>query len=69
MSIIGRKITGIILEPESDYGFDDDWAMAVVVLDDGTKIFAMQDEEGNGPGVLMHRSHDGDEYLEVTDGL
>lgn len=64
MSIKGRTITGYTYKPDEDYGFDGNRNIVVIELDDGTEIFAMQDDEGNGPGVLMHRTPLGDEYVE-----
>lgn len=70
MSVIGRTITGFDFESPGDYGLDGR-PMVVLHLDNGDRVFAMQDEEGNGPGVLMHRiagdNIDGeprDEYIE-----
>jgi hypothetical protein len=35
----------------------------VLILDDGSKIFASQDEEGNGPGALFGIDPDGNEVI------
>lgn len=64
MSVLNRTIVGIEYRPQEQYYFDEDRDIVVLQLDDGTEIFAMQDEEGNGPGVLMHRSGLNDEYIE-----
>ncbi len=32
---------------------------AVIVLDDGTKLYPSQDPEGNGPGCLFGQSEEG----------
>ncbi|MCA1799741.1 MAG: hypothetical protein LC650_00395 [Actinobacteria bacterium] len=68
MSVIGRTITGFDYESPGDYDIEDrGYPMVVLHLDNGDKVFAMRDDEGNGPGVLMHRVVDGitrDEYIE-----
>lgn len=67
MSIIGRTITGFDYESPEDYDLDGSYPMVVLHLDNGDRVFAMRDAEGNGPGVLMHRIVDGitrDEYIE-----
>lgn len=68
MSIIGRTIIGFDYNPPEDYDVDS-WGrdMVVLQLDNGDEIYAQQDDEGNGPGVLMHRINDNivrDEYIE-----
>lgn len=69
MSIIGRTIVGFDYESPDDYDIDprgNDF-MVVLHLDNGDRVFAMRDGEGNGPGVLMHRIVDGitrDKYIE-----
>lgn len=64
MTVRNRTIVGIEYKPSEQYDFDDGRNIVVLQLDDGTEIFAMQDEEGNGPGVLMHRTSISDEYVE-----
>ena len=35
----------------------------VLVLDDGTKLYPSQDEEGNGPGALFGINPDGENFM------
>ena len=63
-ALLGRKIVSVSYLPAEEFGFDCGHYIVVLILDDGTEIFAMQDEEGNGSGVLMHRTQNGDEYVE-----
>ena len=56
--MIGRKIIAVRLmnDKELEYeGWDDlgDEVSAVIILDNGDKIYASQDYEGNGPGALF----------------
>ncbi len=68
MSIVGRTILGFDYEDPEDYGIESHGRSFVVLhLDNGDQIYAMRDDEGNGPGVLMHRINDNivrDEYIE-----
>ena len=54
--LIGRKIFDV--KPMSKAELEaEGWAGAgtavVVILDDGSKLFASQDDEGNGPGAIF----------------
>lgn len=63
-TVVGKKIIGIrrmtAKEKEAE-GWDGE--ASVIVLDDGAVIFASQDEEGNGPGMLFGRNKDGSFYV------
>jgi len=37
-----------------------DYGTTVIVFADGTKIYASQDDEGNGPGTMFGRTPAGD---------
>lgn len=55
-----RKMTQKELDAEGwsfTQGFE-----VVLELDDGGSIYAMQDPEGNGPGVMIHNDPDGTSY-------
>lgn len=49
--LIGRKIVDVrrLTEAEDDWGEQRGF---VLVLDDGSKVTPLSDEEGNGPGSL-----------------
>lgn len=54
VEVIGAKITNIrkMTSKELDIaGLD--YPTSIIELDNGTKIFALRDEEGNGPGILI----------------
>jgi hypothetical protein len=55
--LAGRKIVGFRPMTKAELAYEgwDDFrgAASVLVLDDGTLIYASQDEEGNGPGALF----------------
>jgi len=64
----GKKIVKVDYIPAkeaSDYG----WGCRGVsfILDDGTRIIAMQDDEGNGPGALAYLNEGVDSLLPVID--
>jgi hypothetical protein len=50
-ALVGRRIVAIGYSR-----FDDEEIAPTLVLDDGTKVIAMRDDEGNGPGVLEHEN-------------
>lgn len=54
VEVIGAKITAVreMTSKELDIvGLD--YPTSIIELDNGAKIFALRDEEGNGPGVLI----------------
>jgi hypothetical protein len=51
-----RKMTARELEKE---GWSENRPPIVIVLDDGSKMFASMDEEGNGPGCMFGSIPDG----------
>jgi hypothetical protein len=55
-NLIGRKIFDVKpmgkAELEAE-GWDDTGTAVVIVLDDGTKLYASRDDEGNGAGALF----------------
>ena len=68
MELIGQTIKDIrrmTAKEQSEQGWD--WVASalhsqkptVIVLGDGTKLFASQDEEGNGPGTMFGTAPDG----------
>jgi hypothetical protein len=74
MALIGKKVVRVRsmtkkeLEAEgwADYSHRD---ALVMVFDDGTKVFASRDEEGNGPGALFGNGpDDGSFYVEEERG-
>ena len=67
-ALIGRTITGIRTVTEEELE-DNVWQEpsgfgSIITLDDGTEIWALQDEEGNGMGVLMHVNKDQQCYVQ-----
>ena len=54
--LIGRKIFDVKPMSKAELeaeGWDDTGSAVVLVLDDGSKLFASQDDEGNGPGAMF----------------
>lgn len=55
--MIGRKIIAVRLmnnkELEYESWHDEREVSAVIILDNGDKIYASRDYEGNGPGALF----------------
>ena len=50
-------------ELQAEYWSVREWERPVVVeLSNGTKLYAMQDHEGNGPGVLVGMSRNGESF-------
>ena len=50
-------------ELQAEYWPVREWERPVVVeLSNGTKLYAMQDHEGNGPGVLVGMSRNGESF-------
>jgi hypothetical protein len=65
--LLGRKIVDMRPMTDAELEFEG-WRIpefgphpSVLVLDDGTTLFAGSDEEGNDPGTLM--GYDGDDEL------
>lgn len=63
-SLIGKKLVCIrpmTMKDKEREGWDDDdhSASSILVFDDGTEIYASQDDEGNGPGTLFGRDKQG----------
>lgn len=48
-----------------DWGGEPAWEpqATVLVLDDGTKLYASRDSEGNGPGALFGVSPKGEHFI------
>ena len=62
--MLGTTIADVreMTEGEMD---DEGWegmAGAVIVLSDGTRLFASRDSEGNGPGVIFGKNKDGTSF-------
>ena len=59
-NLVGRRIFDVkpMSRPEIEAeGWDAGTVM--IVLDDGTKLYASQDDEGNGPGALFGKDKKG----------
>lgn len=50
-ALVGRRIVAVGYSH-----FDGEEITPTLILDDGTKVIAMRDDEGNGPGVLEHEN-------------
>jgi hypothetical protein len=48
--LVGRTIKEVFLDDEQD-GYN---SQVVILLDDNTVLFSWRDDEGNGPGRLIH---------------
>lgn len=62
-TLIGLKIVSFEILPKNylrEYGWKK--SPIVLVLSNGSRIYANSDSEGNGPGELWVQSFDGDEY-------
>ena len=58
--LIGRTIVGVgYMDPESAAEMGWDERPVVFTLDDGTHLFPMRDDEGNGPGAMESDREDG----------
>ncbi len=60
MNLIGRKIIKVrdLTTAEiKEEGWEE--GTLIIILDDGSKIFPSQDQEGNGPGSLFGIKKDG----------
>ena len=65
--ILGAKVVAIrpMSQKEADqegFGFDRHGAPMVLELDNGLTIYALADEEGNGPGTLVGRDRKGQSF-------
>lgn len=47
-ALVGKTIKDAAYVPDEEFGY-----VFCITLDDGTKIFPMADDEGNGPGSLQ----------------
>ena len=60
--MVGSKIVAVEMMNDDDMAEecwdDSNEASAVLVLDDGSRIYASQDYEGNGSGALFGRKGD-----------
>jgi len=66
-ALIGRTLVGIRKATDQEMEIRDwqkDGFNAVLMLDDGSEIWAMRDEEGNGPGTLIHTLNDMQAYIQ-----
>lgn len=64
--LIGKKVVAIrpmTSAEREDEGWECHGEITVIVFDDGTTIFASQDEEGNGPGALFSRDSEGAGFM------
>jgi hypothetical protein len=68
LGLVGRTITEARpMTPKE--GAAEGWLLrpddrpTVLVLDDGTRLYAAQDAEGNGPGVFFGVNGDGSSFL------
>jgi len=64
VKLIGRTIVGLTEFSKTELrqrGWDR--SPVIIVLDDGTKLIPMMDEEGNGPGELIAYTISRAEYL------
>lgn len=64
--LIGKTISNVRRMTQQEFeaegwGFPQGFEI-VLELDDGSNIYAMQDPEGNGPGVMIHNDTDGKSY-------
>lgn len=62
MNLVGRKIVEqrrMTEEELNAQGWDEDGKTTCLVFDDGSKIFASQDDEGNGPGNIFGVTKEG----------
>jgi hypothetical protein len=62
-SLYGKKIKAIVNMPELAKEFGWDHTPTVIVLDDGTLLFASRDEEGNDSGELYFKQKDGNIFM------
>ena len=60
-NLVGRKI--FMVKPMSRYELESEgWegeSAVVILLDDGTTLYASRDDEGNGPGALFGKDKKG----------
>lgn len=66
--LIGRKIVAIKEMHKSEFkerrwGISPGMSCTILVLDNGDEIYATCDSEGNGPGTLLHRYPNGEDYI------
>lgn len=65
--IIGKTIKEVrpMTNAEAEAEGWEDWhdRAIVVVLDDGTKVYASRDTEGNGPGAFFGQAPNGQQFM------
>lgn len=62
---VGLKIKNIRAATAQELetmGWDDSQPLTVIELEDGSCIFAAQDEEFNGPGTMVYLDEDGNVF-------
>lgn len=64
-----RPMTAAELENEGWTGLTRGYAPVVIEFSDGSKIYASQDEEGNGPGALFGVDASGESVYVTYSGL
>ena len=64
--LIGRKITDVhIMDQESADALGFHERPVVLELDDGSSLFPLRDDEGNGPGALSYLPAEGEQTFPV----
>ena len=66
--MVGRTIKDVRLLTDkemNDNYWDSNERSAVLVLDDGTTLYASQDYEGNGPGAIFGTNKNGKDMFVV----
>ena len=65
--LVGRKIVEVrwMTKKEADENYWD-YQPVLLILDDGTALCPMSDDEGNNAGALCHLGGDKDNYHEET---
>ena len=67
VEIVGQKIVGIRKMTQAEYeaeGWEDlqQGLNKVIILENGLKLYASQDGEGNGPGTMFGSSAKGETF-------
>lgn len=73
MNLIGRKIVDVV-KLSKDIKEKEGWEYhhydgVSIILDDGSFIYASQDEEGNGPGTFFGFKDDQSYYIMPVEGM
>jgi len=69
--MIGHTIVDVEMLSDKDMeseGWDSNERSAVLILDDGTRLYASCDYEGNGPGAIFGRKDDKHFAISVQEG-